>query len=179
MQLDNTRKRKEGIGWTATREGEKYIWYHWEAELKHMHTHWPRSQSRHLILSGSEMNIQRLCNATCRVNRSWLRAIKPHELMQTGTFTKNGNFKCIKWFISITHKNREKAGPSFRDRKCCHTKHMVVQAVRLDLILLYWWVWCFTENWLILLDLQADFHRFPYTISAFSLPSVLRKCLQC
>lgn len=122
MQLDKARKRKEGIGWTAIGEGEKCIWYHWEAELKQTHTHWPRSQSRHLRLSGREMNIQRLCNATCRVNGSWLRAIKTHELMQTGTFMKNGNlsteeFKRAVCFIPVPHKNRGKACPKFQRKK--------------------------------------------------------------
>lgn len=76
---------------------------------------------------------------------------------------KNGHlstekFKGTEWFIPISHKKYEKKPvQSFGGRKCCCTEHMVAQAVRLHLILLCWWVWCFIENCLIILDLQAVF----------------------
>lgn len=60
-------------------------------------------------------------------------------------------------YSDFPQKYEKKPVQSFRGRKCCCTEHRVAQAVRLHLILLCSWVWCFIENCLIVVDLQAVF----------------------
>lgn len=87
------------------------------------------------------MDTQILCNATRRVNSSWLRAMKTCKMMQTGTFMKKWNlnteeFKHVLSGLLQSHiKIGRKPLQSFRWRKHCCTEHMVAQTVRLNMIL--------------------------------------------